>query len=995
MHRTRKSTLDSLERTTKRLERRLVAAASLRYFPAALALSIGSALGFAALLGPAPTRGGFAVALILWILPWPIFGVYVAATLRGFGGRNATRVLQDHDPWLASALRSALELSSAEGPAASLTELHRDSVARALAALNVEVALPIRVVARRALGYTALVLSVALIAAITEPHINSGLYALMHPMAERDGTRLALVVRTMQTRTSPPAHRGGAPTQAENPIELTLDEGASVDIDITLRVDAREVDIALGASTARLERVNSRRFRGVIVARGSGDVVIRARTSDAWLRDATARHVTVRDDAAPSVRIVHYSPESPIASDAEIELRYEASDDVGLAELTRVVRGPSGVEQRVSLAVSGSSPANRSVTGVTQLLVSELELRPGDAVTIVFEARDGDAVDGPKTTQSQPLTLTVDDGREARERATQDLRGLLETTLDALASRLESDVPADAAAMVARAERLAVELVSLAERVRSVEAQPSEVAGLSMTDRGFLRGLARKFEGLAAADRSAASRSATGIAAADSNATTVLEEASLAIAELLGRVELEDATAILRELASLQRELASLVQSLRERPSDATRNAVRATMDRIRRRMSELSSRLAAMQQELPPEFRNAAGAASGEASDALSSLEQAMASGDLDAADRSVAALESALREMARASSAADEDLEESGRFGPRQQAFGDAFARLVELETEQSALAGESARIRDGVSTRALEALEGGAVAGLAPLAAEARRIDDALRQLDRIGRVPVDQQSLDRARARLDDAREALAHGDLGEAQAMLANSTQTVEAIASDLDFSRRMFDESNGRIAGAADAARRAADALRALDDQVLRAIPDLTQHMRAADESALNANAARQTQAEGTAESIAGALASDEHGEPLAPEVSTGIREAAAMMAEASAALRARNTIDAAAAQTRAARRLRELREQVEQEHSSSGGGGGGSSESSGGGGGTSSSSQSGEQRVEVPVGSGSESAAMRRRRVLDAMGDDVPESYRGSVRRYYEELLR
>ena len=113
------------------------------------------------------------------------------------------------------------------------------------------------------------------------------------------------------------------------------------------------------------------------------------------------------------------------------------------------------------------------------------------------------------------------------------------------------------------------------------------------------------------------------------------------------------------------------------------------------------------------------------------------------------------------------------------------------------------------------------------------------------------------------------------------------------------------------------------------------------------------------------------------------------------MMAEASAALRARNTIDAAAAQTRAARRLRELREQVEQEHSSSGGGGGGSSESSGGGGGTSSSSQSGEQRVEVPVGSGSESAAMRRRRVLDAMGDDVPESYRGSVRRYYEELLR
>jgi hypothetical protein len=983
----------------------------LRLSPAALGFTAAVALAGAALVGPTPSLVGFVLTGILTFAPWPLMGALVARELRGFRGAASARLLQSEYPWLASALRSARELARAAGTgtqtatgttttdladmpdvaggSAELVAQHRQAVLDALGRIDLATIVPLRRLGLRAAVLCVLMLAVSSFIARYESHVSTGLYALTHPLTPANGVRLALIVDRLGVRVSPPTHRGGAPTDHPEPTQLAVDEGARIDVELSLRFEVVEAEANFGSSTVRLERVSGTRFRGHVVAQRGGPIVIRARTRDGWLRDATPRTLTVRDDAPPVVHIVGYSPESPIARDAEIVINYEATDDVALTELTRIVRTPSGVEQRTALTTLAE--ATRTFTDSTRLLVAELDLRPGDAVTITLEARDGDSVDGPKTTRSEPLTFMVDDGREARERATADLRGLLDATLDSLALRLESDVPAEEAPLRARAERLATDLDALRDRIQTLVSAPSEQGGMRATDRGLLRGIERRIGTLAAADRAAATRGDEATRHADSAAVTVLEDATLAIAELLGRVELEDAAAIARELAALQRELATLVHQLRENPSESARNAVRAAMDRIRRRMAELAARLGSMQEELPAEFRNAAGASAAEVSDALSDLEQALARDDLDAADRSVAALESALRQMARASEEAHDEFAGT-RFGPRQRAFAEAFQRLSELEHEQSALAGDSARVRDGLSQRAIDALGGSPVDGLAPLAAEARRIDETLRQLDRIGRAPVDQQSLDRARARLEDAREALAHGDLGQAQAMLDDSTNTLDAIASDLDFSRRMFDETNGQIADAAQVARRAADALRALDDRVMNAIPALRQQIRDADEAALTANGTRQAQAEEAARSIASTFDSDALGEPIAPDVATGLREAAGMMNEARTALGEQNTVDAAAAQTRAARRLRELREQIEQESSSSSSSGGGSSGGGGGGGGQ---SDSGEGSVEVPGAGGSADAAARRRRVLDAMGDDVPEGYRGSVRRYYEELLR
>jgi len=953
--------------------------------PFALAASLVVLLLGVASAGPSPSIWLLAIILIAAVSPFVVLGVLTSREVASLQGTAAPSVLGASKPWLASALRSAAELGEHPAGSPALRDAHREAVTASLGRLDLNAELETRRPAMRAAASTIAAFAVALLAGAFEPHVAAGLYAISHPFAKQNGERLALVVAGLHIRATPPRHRGGQPVELQDPSRIVVDEGAQLAIDVTLRIDASSVDVDLAGRPARLVRLDGRHFRGETTARTTGPVAIRLRTADEALVDAKSRRIDVRDDASPVIRVVSVSPESPVERDAEITIRIDATDDVGLHELAQTVRAPNGTETRTVLASPEAHTLRAEATSVVRL--ADLDLRPGDTITVGIEAIDDDSVDGPKTTRSEPIAIRIDDGHEARDRATADLRAVLDEAITSLAARLEADAPTPSVDLIARAARLAISSRGVADRIRLVLDAPEETVGLASPDRGLLRSFERRLNAAAAADETAAVRGVDAVTRADATGIDATEDIVLAVADLLGRLELEDAATIAREIAALQRELASLVRELRENPSDSLRASIRATMQRIRQRMAELAAKLGSMRDELPAEFRNAAAAASAEASDALSELEQALADDDLDAAERSVVELEQALRQMTQSSSAAEDELQTT-RFGPRQQAFAAAFESLAELEVEESTLANESARIRDGLSQRAAEAIGDERTNGLAPLAAEARRIETQLRQLGRISGAPVDDDALERTLARLDDAREALSRGDLGEAREMMNRTTGTAESIASDLELSRRMFDSPDRRTAQASETARAAADALRALDDSVTRALPALEAQIRAADQSAMSANNTRQARARDAAGRIAEQLGGSALGEPIAPDIADGLHEAQGMMTEAETALSRQDAVGAANAEARAARRLRELREEIEQQSSSSSGGGGG------GGGGGSSGSASGEV-VEVPTASASEDATTRRRRVLDAMGDDVPEAYRGSVRRYYEELLR
>lgn len=148
----------------------------------------------------------------------------------------------------------------------------------------------------------------------------------------------------------------------------------------------------------------------------------------------------------------------------------------------------------------------------------------------------------------------------------------------------------------------------------------------------------------------------------------------------------------------------------------------------------------------------------------------------------------------------------------------------------------------------------------------------------------------------------------------------------------------------------------------------------------------MSEDAPRQRAASEAADRLADRFDQGPDGTPLSPDVGGALREIRGLMDEASGSLGRGDPVSSARAQDEAARRLAELREQVESE--ASGGGGGGS-------GGAEGSSADFRRPVRIHDASEFEGPMEMRRRVLDAMHDSAPAGYEEASRRYYEGLLR
>src|SRR5262249_45345726 len=155
--------------------------------------------------------------------------------------------------------------------------------------------------------------------------------------------------------------------------------------------------------------------------------------------------------------------------------RLEASDDVGIMHVSRVVRTPSGAEWRVPLEPAAPT---HEFAQEGAIRVAELGLRPGDAVQVYAEATDGDEVRGPKTTRSPTRTIVIASRSSEREAASGDLRHALDATLGALADRLEHPVDAD----TAKRRALVQSSTASAMEVLAPLGEPRRGSGVAPTD---------------------------------------------------------------------------------------------------------------------------------------------------------------------------------------------------------------------------------------------------------------------------------------------------------------------------------------------------------------------------------------------------------------------------------------------------------------------------------------------------------------------------------
>src|SRR5262249_21272650 len=124
---------------------------------------------------------------------------------------------------------------------------------------------------------------------------------------------------------------------------------------------------------------------------------------------------------------------------------WTARDDHGLASVELVVRAPDGHETRRRLFETAPGRTRIEASGSAVVSPRAGGASPGDTVVVRIEARDRDTVSGPNVGRSAPRALTVASDGDRRERAVERLRALRDATVDALASRLEWEVPEAAA----------------------------------------------------------------------------------------------------------------------------------------------------------------------------------------------------------------------------------------------------------------------------------------------------------------------------------------------------------------------------------------------------------------------------------------------------------------------------------------------------------------------------------------------------------------------
>jgi hypothetical protein len=218
-------------------------------------------------------------------------------------------------------------------------------------------------------------------------------------------------------------------------------------------------------------------------------------------------------------------------------------------------------------------------------------------------------------------------------------------------------------------------------------------------------------------------------------------------------------------------------------------------------------------------------------------------------------------------------------------------------------------------------------------------------------------------------------------------MAEAAESNAEELARDLDLSAMMFPGSEGETSRAALAARRAAERLTEARRELDRALPDVQQFTDDAGRAQLREDAPRQRETRAAAASLSETLAEGPDGAPLSPDAAEALGEVAEAMQRGERALSRGDPIEAAHAQEDAARRLTELREQLEQDQQPEGGGEGG-----GDAGGAASDFR---EHVRIPSADEFSGPMALRRRVLDAMRGTAPRGYDEAVRRYYEELLR
>ena len=955
---------------------------ALRIAAAAAAVGLASFVMVAWLLGP--------MTPLVWVcIGWgAVFGMTTAAVawsiqpLLRLRGHGALGLVAAGEPSLMSPLQSAYELQAEQSFSRELVVAQRVRLLRALDASPARKFIPWRWLVQPALAVMVLLAALAWWS-LDFDRAAAGRYSLLHTQAgEIEGVTTSQVVARTDAELVFPAYMGRSNERVEDADRLIVPRGTAVEYAITPIGEAARVVVELPGRHVQADRVGDE-FVASFVADTDGPLEIYVESARGERRvDYRARSIRVQLDEAPQVVLL--SPEKDLVVEATqpILLKHNATDDHGVQELTLLIKLPSGEHLRRAILTPSDDPQTRHV-GETVLHLEEFPLAPADAVTVWLEAKDGNRVDGPGVGRSAVRTLTLASEITRRRDRIVDLERLLDSLLAALAVRLEQPLP--------KAHKEAA-------RRHNATIPPYNATMALLANVGDHRGprtipllLDMKKRLMRAYRREAtAYRNSTGSgprAHHDRVIVAELEGDTLLVADLISEARLNDAAEIAREMQQLRQEIASLIGELRRGQTPELQRALMAALDRAERRLQALRQQLQHAMRYVPGEFVNRQSRQASESTDALRDLREALASGDLDAAEAALMKLDQTIDAMTQALAQSEDSLVEA-RFGPRERAMNKAMDSIRDLEVEQQRMADKARRTADKALDRVAGEQKSLASETRSQLDDIADEVSELLEGINEEALGPYESSLQGRAAERLSDFQKALEGGDLGEALSMAKRVSQAADALAKDLELSAMMFRGRDGQTADAAAQARQAAARAQDLRDAAQSALPDIAGALTPREHEQLEKQAQQQGQAQQAAHQLARRLREEVGGVPVSEEAAEELESIEQPMQRAAQALEAGDPLEANKQQAAAADQLRRLRQKLEEQQRNSRGSAGSRRKEDGAG-------TRDHQRVEIPASRSKADEVAWRRRVLDAMNGTPPEGYQQAVDDYYERLLR
>lgn len=923
----------------------------------------------------------------VWLaIGWAVvFGMVAAAVawslqpilkLRSYG---ALGLVAAEEPTLLSPLQTAYELEATPGFSRELIVAQRVGLLRRLETSPARKFIPWRWLAQPALA------AVVVLAAIAWWSLGfdraaAGRYALLH--ADRgivEGARKSHVVGHTSAELLFPSYMNRPNAEAEDANRLVVPRGTAVEYSIGPIGDAARVVVELPGRHVEAKRAAGQ-FVASFVADADGPLEIFVESSQGERRvDYRTRSIRVELDEPPRVAMLAPDKDLVVEEREGVLFQHSTSDDHGVQELTLIIKLPNGEHLRRPI-LTPAEEAKKEIYGETVIRLEEFSLAPADAITIWYEAKDGNRVDGPGVGRSAVRTLTLASEITRRRDRIVELEQLLDSLLGTLAVRLETPLTSslpEAQKRRASAMRPYRGVATLLADVRDHSGARTIPLLLDMRKR-LDRLHKREAASYQTADR------VPGRLRYDRMLVKELEKDSLIVADLISEARLNDAAEIAREMQQLRSEIASLIQELRRGQTPELQRALMAALDRAERRMEALRQQLREAMQYVPGEFVNRQARQAAQSTDALRSVREALASGDLDAAEAALMKLDQMIESMTQALAQSESSLVET-KFGPRERALMEATDTIRDLEVEQKRMADKAKRVGDKAIERA--AGEGDSLAAdiRGELDKMAKEVSELLGGVNEDALGPYESGLRGRAAERLSDFEKALASGDVGEAMSMADRLAQAANALAKDLELSAMMFRGQGGRTGEAATKAREASARAQDLQNAARGAVPDIASALTEGERQQLAKQSERQTKAQEAAHQLARRLREEVGGVPVSEDAAEQLEAVERPMERATRALDSSDPVEAHKQQQAAADQLRRLRQHLESQRRNSGGSGG---KDRGKG-------SRANQRVEIEIGRSKADELAWRRRVMDAMNGAPPDGYEQAVDDYYERLLR